>query len=332
MIHDGLSNTNSGNLKGLHIFYRRSYSRRILAKPFLYRNLMEDDLTFGVSVWGTPDEPLHQASSSSAPLQLPVTLRNTDDDFEDFGDPVTTTLEEDDDFGDFGNAEETFNVADFDGSTAFGEEVRIPAPSDAPWEPLRLDPMPSREELEQQINHILGPIWGDEVVSRLTTDEDIRQAEGINQILISQDRSVSAHFIDTLALNNQYASRDLYNSLFQSQPPLKPPNWTQSRIRRQHLIALGIPVNLDEVLPHANGKPLPPLQITTRPTSTPPGHRNPNNNALTGASQSRAGTPQPTNRRAGQSNAAQLGLGPKPELDEGKITGLLSLDAGLCFQ
>jgi hypothetical protein len=90
-------------------------------------------------------------------------------------------------------------------------------------------------------------------------------------------------------------------------------------------------VNLDEVLPHANGKPLPPLQITTRPTSTPPSRRSPNNNAVAGSSQSRAGTPKPTNRRAGPSNAAQLGLGPKPELDEGKITELLSLDAGLCF-
>jgi hypothetical protein len=165
---------------------------------------MEDDLTFGVSVWGTPDEPLHQASSSSAPLQLPTSLHNADDDFDDFGDPVTTTLGEgDDDFGDFGNPEETLNTSDFGGVTAFGEEVRIPAPSDAPWEPLRLDPMPTREDLEQQIRRILDPIWGDEDVSQVTTDEGIRQAEGINQILISQDRFVSAHFIDWLTSNKQ---------------------------------------------------------------------------------------------------------------------------------
>jgi len=92
-------------------------------------------------------------------------------------------------------------------------------------------------------------------------------------------------------------------------PPLKPPNWTRSRIRRQHLIALGIPVNLDEVLPRTNGKPLPPLQITTRPPSAPP---------------SRAGTP-----RSGTPHGRHLApFGPKPELDKRKISEVLGLNFG----
>jgi hypothetical protein len=112
--------------------------------------------------------------------------------------------------------------------------------------------------------------------------------------------------------------------LLQSPPPTKPPNWTRSRIRRQHLIALGIPVNLDEVLPRANGKPLPPLQITTRPMSAPPGPRNTfsQNAPPSSYNNSRAGTPvsrQPT---------PPSHFGPKPELDNVKIEKLLELNPG----
>lgn len=109
--------------------------------------------------------------------------------------------------------------------------------------------------------------------------------------------------------------------LVQSPPPTRPPNWTRSRIRRQHLIALGIPVNLDEVLPQANGKALPPLQITTRPMSAPPGPRNPpypHNAPASTNNHSRASTPQPLPSQ----------FGPKPEIDNAKISKLLALDAG----
>ena len=119
----------------------------------------------------------------------------------------------------------------------------------------------------------------------------------------------------------------MYKMLLQTPPPIKPPNWTRSRIRRQHLIALGIPVNLDEVLPRANGKPLPPLEIHTRPMSAPPGSRNPHTN-LPGQSNhnSRAGTPQP-----GQQGIFSQ-FGPKPELDTGRINKLLQLTTGVYFE
>jgi hypothetical protein len=113
-------------------------------------------------------------------------------------------------------------------------------------------------------------------------------------------------------------SRNLYHSLVQI-PDIKPPNWKQSRIRRQHLIALGIPVNLDEVLPHANGKPLPPLQITTRPMSTPPTSKNGQHlGSAPGSSQ--AGSPR--------NDTPRSRFGPKPELDERKISELLDFTPG----
>lgn len=112
----------------------------------------------------------------------------------------------------------------------------------------------------------------------------------------------------------------------QPPPPLKPPNWKQSRIRRQHLIALGIPVNLDEVLPRANGKPLPPLQITTRPASVPPESKNTPHLANAPES-SRTGTPR-SGTPLGRRGPIESPFGPKPELDEEKISEILGLLPG----
>jgi hypothetical protein len=129
-------------------------------------------------------------------------------------------------------------------------------------------------------------------------------------------------------------SRMLYQTLFNVSPTAvtRPPNWTRSRIRRQHLISLGIPINLDEVMPHANGKPLPALNITTRPSSAPPGPRPaPHSNPPSG-SNTRAGTPRPgTPQQTGRSAQSPLGLGPKPKLNEAKITEMLDLNPGLPF-
>jgi hypothetical protein len=132
-------------------------------------------------------------------------------------------------------------------------------------------------------------------------------------------------------------SRALYQSLIQKTPPsAHPPNWTRSRIRRQHLITLGIPVNLDEVLPHASSKPLPALHIlSTRPISAPPVSRNGSRptNGHTSVNNSRAGTPVPASGAVTPGNsrkdaAVQLGLGPKPQLDERRIGELLALTPG----
>ena len=58
------------------------------------------------------------------------------------------------------------------------------------WEPLHLDAhnMPSRSELEEQIEEILSPLWADDDLDGAFTDEDIREVGGINQILITPER------------------------------------------------------------------------------------------------------------------------------------------------
>jgi len=95
-------------------------------------------------------------------------------------------------------------------------------------------------------------------------------------------------------------------------------NWIRSRTRRQHLISLGIPINLDEVLPRTLEK-IPTLQITTRPSSAPPGPRQSRPGSGVG---SRAGSPV---KKSQGSATNGLRLGPQPVLDNTVINGLLNL-------
>ncbi|KAL0067606.1 hypothetical protein AAF712_005321 [Marasmius tenuissimus] len=130
------------------------------------------------------------------------------DDFDDFGSPTADAGQiamDDDDFGDFGDADEASAPAGFADSTGFAE-VPIAGPSRIGWEPLRLDPFPGRDELADQINEILEPIWRSHPVSEYATEEGIRDVEGVNQILVTSE------------------SRDLHNMLVSSPPPTKPSN------------------------------------------------------------------------------------------------------------
>lgn len=118
-------------------------------------------------------------------------------------------------------------------------------------------------------------------------------------------------------------SREMYKMLLKTPPPTKPPNWIRSRIRRQHLITLGIPVNLDEVLPRATSKPLPMLEIHTRPMSAPPTPHTGSFSNGVGPNvnhPSRAGTQKP--------GAQATHLGPKPEVDMTRINKLLQMNTG----
>jgi hypothetical protein len=61
-------------------------------------------------------------------------------------------------------------------------------------------------------------------------------------------------------------SRSLWKQLV-TPPPLQPPNWTKSRIRRLFLVSLGVPVDLDEILPPSKQKKLilPDINIGPHP-------------------------------------------------------------------
>jgi len=151
---------------------------------------MDDDMTFGASVWAA-SEPLNANSifKSDPPLNFDDTIS---DDFDDFGalDEIPGTDLKDDDFGDFGDADIGLTLA-FGEAGGFEEDLRIPGPSSQNWRPLQLDPFPSRSSLEKELSETLGPIWNCEDISVVTTDEAIREVEGSAQILISQSRCVA---------------------------------------------------------------------------------------------------------------------------------------------
>jgi hypothetical protein len=148
---------------------------------------MDDDLDFGASVWGLPSDPI--GLSSVPPTLAPAV---PDDTFDDFAGPVESApAEGDDDFGDFGEFSDVKDIGDaaaFGEEAPFDEDVRIPAPAPANWEPLRLHPMPSRSDLRKQVDAMLGPIWESLGISDEVQGEEYKEGEGINKILVTQGR------------------------------------------------------------------------------------------------------------------------------------------------
>ncbi|KAH9826623.1 hypothetical protein Tdes44962_MAKER10027, partial [Teratosphaeria destructans] len=96
-----------------------------------------------------------------------------------------------------------------------------------------------------------------------------------------------------------------------SPPPLQPPNWTRSRIRRLFLVSLGVPVDLDEILPPSKQKRL-ILPTTSLTTSPRPSHaldrlKDPAANSSSTSLDSKSGQKRPSTRR--------LAKGPPPPPD-----------------
>jgi hypothetical protein len=60
---------------------------------------------------------------------------------------------------------------------------------------------------------------------------------------------------DDSAIFTNDRSLSLWSQLV-APPPLQPPNWIKSRIRRLFLVSLGVPVDLDEILPASKQKKL----------------------------------------------------------------------------
>jgi len=158
---------------------------------------MDDDLTFGTSVWATSEpitsgQDVMKSQVVSSFAQLDDSQLAFGDEFDNFETPAEVLqdgLNDNDDFGDFGDFGEaqTSSSATSTGPAAF-DDFRIAGLSTQDWSPLVLDPFPSRSSLERQIDDILGPLWNYEDIADVTTDEPIREAEGISQILITPSR------------------------------------------------------------------------------------------------------------------------------------------------
>lgn len=175
--------------------------------------------------------------------------------FEDFKDGPDEG--DDDDFGDFGEFEEEAQTDQF-GSPAQPEEPleqesrSIPQQSSGSnWQPLTITPNSTSSSIANDVRQLLSaPLsdgrmypFHDGAASQLSQDQ-IRQVDGPSQILVREE------------------SRAAWSAL-SKQPELKPVDWMRSKTRRQYLIAVGVPINLDELnTTNTNGsKTLPPLAL-----------------------------------------------------------------------
>ena len=97
-------------------------------------------------------------------------------------------------------------------------------------------------------------------------------------------------------------------------PPLQPPNWVRSRIRRLFLVSLGVPVDLDEILPASKQKKLilPSIHLRHRSQSPPEGRRTESRVRLKQDNASSASVDQPSTNR---SSRRRKGPPSPPELD-----------------
>ncbi|SPJ72689.1 uncharacterized protein FTOL_02418 [Fusarium torulosum] len=98
-------------------------------------------------------------------------------------------------------------------------------------------------------------------------------------------------------------------------PPLAPPDWIRSRIRRLFLVSLGVPVDLDEILPASKQKKLvlPSLNVSTLSPRTSTDSRSVSR--LRQGEANNSSTSVDTQDKASGSSRKRRGPPPQPELD-----------------
>lgn len=217
------------------------------------------------------------------------------DDFDDFGEAV----EGDDGFDDFEG---------FEGGCSPGfPEPATPVPPPPPEVPvlpvpvIDFDSFNSGEDAQSTICDIVSKLYPiDE------TGPPIKPLQRTRTGMFLTERSES-----------------LWNQLVAT-PPLQPPDWKRSRIRRLFLVSLGVPVDLDEILPASKQKKL--ILPSTRAlpahltSSTPPSRRSSIDSASgvsrldRSKSRNRAatGSRAPSSHRASRADKNP----PMPEFDE----------------
>ena len=134
----------------------------------------------------------------------------------------------DDDFGDFEEGD-------------VPAETSAPAPVEMPSLPLSTDAQDPhmrdaiRDVLPYDFTHVEG-------VQGNVVEESMRQVEGLSQILVSER---------SRAMFRELSTHDVTNATL---------DWRRSHTRRQYLISLGVPINLDE-MQCPTKEVLPPLEL-----------------------------------------------------------------------
>ncbi|KAK0118922.1 hypothetical protein ONS95_007793 [Cadophora gregata] len=109
--------------------------------------------------------------------------------------------------------------------------------------------------------------------AELDSPEDIQAATEKYMNALFPSDSIHTSVLPPLSAENSIfltpRSASLWSQLV-APPPLQPPNWIRSRIRRLFLVSLGVPVDLDEILPASKQKKLILPSMNLNPASGSP--------------------------------------------------------------
>ncbi|KAF9884024.1 hypothetical protein FE257_002362 [Aspergillus nanangensis] len=177
--------------------------------------------------------PSHTSQNSST-VDVTTGIQEAHDDFDDFA------AEQDmgeDDFGDFddGFQEPSADVSEDEPMTQ--SHISTPRHPTPPIVPslMDLESVQSLPDLLAALDESLNLVFpATKEISSLPPTEPIQNSSAI----FNTERSLS-----------------LWSQLV-APPPLQPQNWVKSRIRRLFLVSLGVPVDLDEILPASKQKKL----------------------------------------------------------------------------
>ncbi|GIJ99227.1 hypothetical protein Aspvir_001357 [Aspergillus viridinutans] len=230
------------------------------------------------------------------------------DDFDDFAEEQDLA---DDDFGDFDDG-----FQEPDGETAAPEPIEpqqpLPHPS-ADLQPpiIDFDTFQSFPDLHAALDQTLDKLYPtSKNISSLPPLEPIQDASSI----FSTERSMS-----------------LWSQLV-APPPLQPQNWVKSRIRRLFLVSLGVPVDLDEILPASKQKKLvlPSINLSGSDTTGSAVHSRSHSQARKSCSQDGIDSPTTSGPAARHRTSRRRDRSPPPELDLSAVRRLCATtDAAL---
>ncbi|KAI5807138.1 hypothetical protein EDC01DRAFT_638288 [Geopyxis carbonaria] len=207
----------------------------------------------------SPPTPISSTPMPEEPLEITEAEETEDNDNGGFGD---------DDFDDFGEAVDGEDFDDFEGfEEAEAAEPAEPAPQHIP-QPI---PQVAVPELPVPIidfgdrDQFLDPL--EVAIEKMfpSDDSEKRKLSSIEPRSFITERSLS-----------------LWNQLV-APPPLQPPNWKISRIRRLFLVSLGVPVDLDEILPAETKQKKLVLPSTSLPRKSTDSRPSSNRNSLSGS-------------------------------------------------
>ncbi|KAL8962846.1 MAG: hypothetical protein Q9183_005089 [Haloplaca sp. 2 TL-2023] len=172
-----------------------------------------------------PDESDEASTAESHTQdQLGAPIDGNGDDFDDF-----EAGGEEDDFGDFDDGfEEPLAEPD-------APKPEAPSISTTPFPPISFDSFASLDTLLEATNAQMKALFPN---TKPPPSQSADPPSGPPPSLFLTDRSHS-----------------LFTQLT-APPPLSPPNWLRSRTRRLFLVSLGVPIDLDEILPKSKQKKL----------------------------------------------------------------------------